>query len=284
MLKMEFSLREANLIDMQILRTIRITQQMMSLTREQGKTIGFVPTMGALHEGHLSLIEAAKRECDVVAVSIFVNPTQFGEGEDFNNYPKDFEKDKLMLERAEVDYLFCPEVSEVYPLKGMIEFKLPNDTIDMMCGRFRLGHFEGVAQVCAKFFNIIKPHKVYFGQKDYQQTLVIKRLIDDLNFGIELRVCSTVREQSGLAMSSRNKCLSGADLEVAVVLSKALFAVRDVYKKGERDEGRLAGIGMAVLKMEPRFEMQYLEIRNGIVAIAGYIGKTRLIDNVILGA
>jgi len=265
---------------MQILRTIRITQQMMSLTREQGKTIGFVPTMGALHDGHLSLIAKAKSECDVVVVSIFVNPTQFGEGEDFNNYPRDFEKDRLVLERAEVDYLFYPEPSEVYGVEDPIGFKLPSDLTDMMCGKFRPGHFEGVAQVCAKFFNIICPHKVYFGQKDYQQTLVIERLIEDLNFGIELRVCPTVREQSGLAMSSRNKNL--VDLEAAQVLSKALFAVRDAYKAGERDEGRLIDVGIGVLKMEPRFEMQYLEIVNGVAAIAGYIGKVRLVDNVIL--
>ncbi|EKD47919.1 MAG: pantoate-beta-alanine ligase [uncultured bacterium] len=280
MWKRAFSLLQANRINMQILRTIRITQQMMSLTREQGKTIGFVPTMGSLHQGHLSLIEAAKRECDMVVVSIFVNPTQFSEGEDFAAYPRDFEKDKLALERAEVDYLFYPEASEVYPVSDMVGFKLPNDLTDMTCGKFRHGHFEGVAQVCAKFFNIIKPHKVYFGQKDYQQTLVIKRLIEDLNFGIELRICPTVREQSGLAMSSRNKYLK--DLDSAVVLSKALFAVRDAYKTGERDEVKLIDVGMKVLANEPRFLVQYFEIHDGVAALAGYIGKTRLIDNVIL--
>ncbi len=246
---------------MQTLKTIRITQQMMSLIREQGQTVGFVPTMGALHGGHVSLIEAARQECDVVVVSIFVNPTQFGEAEDFQKYPRDFEQDKLMLEKAEVDYLFYPEASEMYPDGEMIEFKLPDDLVSWGCAKSRPGHFEGVAQVCTKLFNIIKPSKVYFGQKDYQQTLVIERLLKDLNYDIELRVMPTVREADGLAMSSRNKRLSREGREKAKLIFKALQA---------RDKSVLEGI------------VEYWEDHDGVLLTAVRIDGTRLIDNIVL--
>ena len=235
---------------------------MMSLTREQGKTIGLVPTMGALHEGHLSLIAKAKNECDVVVVSIFVNPTQFGAGEDFDRYPRDFEKDRLLLERSEVDYLFYPSTEEIYPVGEMIEFKLPSDLLDWGCAKSRPGHFEGVVRVCAKLFNIITPHKVYFGQKDYQQAVIVKSLISDLDFGIEMKICPTVREVDGLAMSSRNRGLSREGREKAKMIYKALQA---------RDSSILDGL-----------DVEYWEERDGVLLIAVKIDGVRLIDNIVL--
>lgn len=250
---------------MQVLRTIPITQKMMSLTLEQGKTIGFVPTMGCLHKGHVSLIEAARAECDVVVVSIFVNPTQFLPGEDFSDYPQDLEGDKLKLERAEVDYLFLPSDEEIYPSEDVMGFRLPESLKDVMCGKSRSGHFEGVAQVCAKLFNIIRSHKVYFGQKDYLQTLVIQKLIEDFNFGIEMRVLPIVREQGGLAMSSRNKYLTEEEREAAQILYKAL-------KAGDK----------SLIEAEPLVELEYFERHGDVLAVAAKVGKARLIDNVRL--
>lgn len=286
MWKREFSLPQAKV--MQILKTIRIIRQMMSLTREQGKTIGFVPTMGALHEGHLSLMRAAKSECDVVVVSIFVNPTQFLVSEDFSGYPRDFEKDRLALEREGVDYLFCPESAEMYRISDMIKLRAPEGLVFVMCGKFRPGHFDGVLQVCAKLFNIIAPHKVYFGQKDYQQALIVKRLISDLDFGIEMKICPTVREVDGLALSSRNVYLKGEDRVRALMLSKLLFKVRDAFKTGERDVKKL-------LALREGIPAQYFEIRSAedlseidkiegraVCALAVLIGDVRLIDNIIL--
>ncbi|OIP81833.1 pantoate--beta-alanine ligase [Candidatus Peregrinibacteria bacterium CG22_combo_CG10-13_8_21_14_all_44_10] len=258
---------------MQVLKTIRITQQMMSLIRLQGQTIGFVPTMGSLHAGHMSLIEAAREECDVVVVSIFVNPTQFSKDEDLENYPRDIEQDKLLLERASVDYLFYPEVSEMYDGADATAFKLPEDLISWGCAPFRPGHFEGVAQVCAKLFNIITPNKVYFGQKDYQQTLVIDRLIKDLNFDIDLRVMPTVRERGGLAMSSRNKYLGKEDRKSAEVLYQALLAA---VKTGSLEEGR------HIVSLEPKVQLEYFEIHDGVALLAARIGDVRLIDNVVI--
>lgn len=230
---------------MQVLRTIPITQKMMSLTLEQGKTIGFVPTMGYLHAGHMSLVEAARQECDVVVVSIFVNPTQFLPGEDLSDYPRDLEQDKLKLERAEVDYLFYPDESEIYPSEEVIELRFPESLTRVMCGKTRPGHFEGVAQICAKLFNIVRPHKVYFGQKDYQQTVIVRKLIEDLNYGIEMRVVPTVREQGGLAMSSRNKYLTDEEREAAQVLYQAL-------KAGDK----------AMIEAEPLVELEYFDKYN----------------------
>ncbi len=241
---------------MQTLKTVRITQQMMNLTREQGKVIGFVPTMGALHEGHLSLVEAAKQECDVVVVSIFVNPTQFGEGGGFQSYPRDLEKDKMMLERAGVDYLFAPD--EMHS-ENPVTFNLPEDLTNWGCGSSRPGHFEGVAQICAKLFNIVKPHKVYFGQKDYQQTLVIERLIQGLNYDIELRVMPTIREADGLAMSSRNAGLTPEGREKAKLIFKALQ---------EKNRSVLDGL-----------DVEYWEERDGVILTAVRIDGVRLIDN-----
>ncbi|MBU1018629.1 MAG: pantoate--beta-alanine ligase [Patescibacteria group bacterium] len=251
---------------MQVLRTIPITQKMMTLTLEKGKSVGFVPTMGALHDGHMSLVEASLSECDYTVVSIFVNPTQFLLGEDFSDYPRDLEADKLKLERAGVDYLFLPDEKEIYPDEEMIEFKLPESYAGIMCGKSRPGHFEGVAQVCAKLFNIIRPGKVYFGQKDYLQTLVIQKLIEDLNFGIEMRVLPTVREKGGLAMSSRNKYLTDEERVAAQVLYKAL-------KAGDK----------SLIEAEPMVELEYFERNGDVLAVAAKVGGVRLVDCVRLG-
>jgi len=276
---------------------------MMALTREQGKTIGFVPTMGALHEGHLSLIRAARKDCDTVVVSIFVNPTQFSANEDFSKYPRDLEKDRLLLEREGVDYLFCPEAAEVYPMTDMVKLCAPQALSSVMCGKFRLGHFDGVLQVCAKLFNIITPNKVYFGQKDYQQAVIVKRLISDLDFGIEMKICPTVREVDGLAMSSRNVYLKGEDRVKALFLSKVLFKIKDAFKKGERDVEKIKKQGRNEESEENEeneeggegVEVQYFDIRSAddlsemsfidkkaVCALAVTVGDVRLIDNVIL--
>lgn len=246
---------------------------MMSLIRCQGQTIGFVPTMGSLHAGHMSLVEAAAAECDVVVVSIFVNPTQFADGDDLEKYPRDIEQDKLLLERASVDYLFYPEVSEMYDGADATAFRLPEDLISWGCAPFRPSHFEGVAQVCAKLFNIITPNKVYFGQKDYQQTLVVDRLTQDLNFDIDLRVMPIVRERGGLAMSSRNKYLSSEDRNVAEVLYQALSVTK---KTGSLEEGE------KIIAQEPKVQLEYFEIHDGVALLAAKIGDVRLIDNVVV--
>lgn len=266
------------------------------LRREDDKTIGLVPTMGALHEGHLSLVREARRMCDVVVVSVFVNPTQFGPGEDFTRYPRDLTQDTTKLADYNVDYIFAPAVEEIYP-KSFSTYVAVEGLSDPMEGAARPGHFRGVATVLTVLFNTVRPDFAFFGQKDAQQTLVVKRLVRDLAFDIEVVVLPTVREQSGLALSSRNAYLGPDDRRAAAVLYRALAQAREVYMEGERNPKRLVETVRAQLATEPRAALEYVSVvdaetmekldripddRPVLIALAARLGATRLIDNIVL--
>ena len=257
-------------------------------------TVGLVPTMGYLHEGHLSLIRRAKAECDHVAVSIFVNPTQFGANEDLSKYPRDLERDLSLIEPLGVDLVWNPTPEIMYPTgyQTWVEVEAVTRPLE---GAMRPTHFKGVTTVVAKLFNAIQPHKAYFGQKDAQQVAVIRQMVWDLNFPLEVVVCPTMREADGLAMSSRNKYLEGEDRKAAVVLFQALNAAKEAYQGGERDAEMLRSRMKNVLEAEPRAQIQYiscadyntleeLEIVKGkaLLSMAVLLGKTRLIDNFVL--
>lgn len=260
-------------------------------------TLGLVPTMGALHEGHLSLIKRAKTMCRAVVVSIFVNPTQFSANEDFSIYPRTLENDVKLLESLGVDAVFAPSASEMYP-EGDNKNNLtlvcpPYDCVDKLCGKSRIGHFDGVATVVSKLFNIVQPDYAFFGQKDAQQLFIIKKTVRDLNFGVKIVGCPIVREQSGLALSSRNSYLSGEEKIKALNISKALFEIKRLYKSGIKDKIHLEDTALAILKNlkveylefldEETFEQNDIIDDRTIVLIAAYAGSTRLIDNIILG-
>jgi pantoate--beta-alanine ligase len=279
---------------MLVLRTIAETRQACARFRAAGKTLGLVPTMGALHAGHLSLVRAAQESCDAVAVSIFVNPTQFGPKEDFASYPRVFEQDCQTLENAGVDVVFAPSVEEMYPA-GASTFVEVEGLSGRLDGASRPGHFRGVATVVSKLFHIFAPDFAFFGQKDAAQVAVLRRMVLDLRFGVELKVCPTMREPDGLAMSSRNRNLSEAERRQALVLSRALNAVEKRYQGGEIDPGKLVVDAQRVLKEEPGIQVEYFRIvdpdtledvasvRSGsLVAVAARVGATRLIDNLLL--
>ena len=258
-------------------------------------TVGLVPTMGYLHEGHLSLIRLAKSECDNVVVSIFVNPTQFGANEDLSKYPRDLERDLSLIEPLGVDLVWTPTAEIMYPTgyQTWVEVEAITRPLE---GSMRPTHFKGVTTVVAKLFNAVQPHKAYFGQKDAQQAAVIRQMVRDLNFPIDVIVCPIVREADGLAMSSRNKYLEGDDRKAATVLFHALSAAKEQYEGGERNAEVLRGKMKKVLASEPRAQMQYvscadydsleeLEVVKGktLLSMAVILGKTRLIDNFVLG-
>ena len=262
--------------------------------KKMGRTLGFVPTMGYLHEGHFALVRKAKRTCQAVIVSIFVNPTQFGPQEDFEHYPRDSERDLRMLQEEAVDAVFMPIIAEIYP-KGYVTYVTLKGLTDCLCGRSRPGHFEGVATVVTKLFNIVRPDKAFFGQKDGQQVLVIRRMVEDLAMEPEIVTVPTVREPDGLAMSSRNFYLSPEEKKAAPVLYRGLMAAQAAFEKGERDAGRLCKIVVAMLAGEPLARIDYVEIRSipnlepveiidrpVLLAAAIYFTRTRLIDNVVL--
>ncbi|MCX7724193.1 MAG: pantoate--beta-alanine ligase [Thermodesulfovibrio sp.] len=279
---------------MEIIRVPRIMREISKELKLKGKSIGFVPTMGALHDGHLSLVKRAKEENDIVVVSIFVNPIQFAPGEDYERYPRNLETDKEKLESIGIDYLFLPDVKSLYQ-EGYATYVIVEDLSEKLCGRFRPGHFRGVATVVCKLFNIIRPVRAYFGQKDYQQSLIIKRMVEDLNFDIEIIVCPTVREQDGLAMSSRNTYLNEKERKAATIIYKALQEAEKLLKEGYNPEDVNLKI-YEILKSEPLVkEIQYAgvfdpftleEIKEKqdkyLVAVALKIGDTRLIDNIIV--
>ena len=276
---------------MLVLRTIAEARSACARVRAEGKTLGLVPTMGALHEGHLSLVQAAQAGCDAVVVSIFVNPTQFGPKEDFTSYPRTFEQDCQTLEAAGVDMVFAPTVEEMYPpgASTIVEVLGLSDRLD---GTSRPGHFRGVATVVTKLFHIFGPDRAFFGQKDAAQVAVLRKMVRDLVFPVQLEVCPTMREADGLAMSSRNRKLSEEERARAVVLSQALFAVEKRFQGGERDSGKLIGEAQRVLTgVEVEFcrivDPETLEdipdvSRGGLVAVAARVGSTRLIDNLLL--
>ena len=258
-------------------------------------TLGLVPTMGYLHEGHLSLIRRAKAECDHVAVSIFVNPTQFGPSEDLSKYPRDLERDLRLIEPLGVDLVWTPSAEVIYP-RGYQTWVEVETLTKPLEGSLRPAHFRGVTTVVAKLFNAVQPHKAYFGQKDAQQAAVIRQMARDLSYPIEVVVCPIVREADGLAMSSRNKYLEGDDRQAALVLSRALTAAKELYDAGERNAEKLRGKMKEVIVAEPRAQLQYVSCANydtlaeldivtgmTLLSMAVLIGRTRLIDNFVLG-
>jgi pantoate--beta-alanine ligase len=279
---------------MLVLTTIAETRRACARLRAAGKTLGLVPTMGALHAGHLSLIRAAQERCDAVAVSIFVNPTQFGPKEDFSSYPRVFEQDCQTLEAAGVDLLFAPPVEEMYP-PGASTFVEVEGLSDRLDGASRPGHFRGVATVVAKLFHIFAPDVAFFGQKDAAQVAVLRRMVRDLQFSVQLQVCPTMREPDGLAMSSRNRNLGEGERLQGLVLSRALSAVERRFQAGELDPGKLIGEAHRILKEEPGVQVEYFRIvdpdtledvpqagAGSLVAVAARVGATRLIDNLLL--
>jgi pantoate--beta-alanine ligase len=259
-----------------ILRTVQ--EARATLPRDD---VGLVPTMGALHAGHVALFDAARRECDTVVASIFVNPAQFGDGEDFERYPRDEEADTSIAEAAGVDYLFVPSVEEMYP-EGFQTWVDVEEATQRLEGAARPGHFRGVATVCLKLFNIVQPRRAYFGQKDAQQAVVLERLVADLNLDLEIRVVATVRDEDGLAVSSRNAYLSPEEREAALALPQALRAGTDAHARGTDPAGAARAILAAELGLEPEYvELARLDGRVYLLA-AARVGRTRLIDNVVL--
>ncbi|HYJ47052.1 MAG TPA: pantoate--beta-alanine ligase [Pyrinomonadaceae bacterium] len=276
-------------------RRQRMTSVARKVRREQDQTIGLVPTMGALHDGHLSLVREARRMCDVVVVSVFVNPTQFAFGEDFERYPRDLTKDAAVLTDYNVDYIFAPTIEEIYP-KDFSTYVTVGGLSEQFEGASRPGHFRGVATVVAILLNVVRPDFAFFGQKDAQQTLVVKRLVRDLAFETEIVVLPTVREESGLALSSRNAYLDEDERRAAVVLYRALSRAREVYNEGERSASRLAASVTATVAAEPLAQLDYVSVTDAdtfesleklddrpvLIALAVHLGKTRLIDNLVL--
>lgn len=279
---------------MQVLSTIREMRAASLAVRKSGQSLGLVPTMGALHAGHIALVRAARVQCDVIAASIFVNPKQFGPSEDFSKYPRTFEKDRALLETEGVALVFAPQPEEMYPT-GACTFVEVEGISDRLDGRSRPGHFRGVATIVTKLFHVVAPDKAFFGQKDAAQVAVLRSMVRDLNFDLELVVCPTVREPDGLALSSRNRYLSVEERKRALVLSTALNVISAANRAGQRDVARLLDAGRSVLATEPDVRLDYLEIVNAdtlqplteaaagaLVAVAAYVGSTRLIDNTIL--
>ncbi|WP_093798063.1 pantoate--beta-alanine ligase [Sporomusa acidovorans] len=281
---------------MRLIETIQEMRAFVTAARAAGKTIALVPTMGALHDGHLSLMRQAKAQCDIVIASVFVNPTQFGPNEDLQCYPRDLAGDSEKASRVGVDVIFHPTVAEMYP-NGYASFVSVEKITDKLCGLSRPGHFRGVATVVSKLFNIVQPDKAFFGQKDAQQVLVIQQMIRDLDFNVQLEMVPIVREEDGLAMSSRNRYLSAQERSAALVLSQSLSLAQQLVREGERD---IAKIRTAVVKRiaeQPLANIDYVEIYNypelepvstlstqALVALAVRFGSTRLIDNAILEA
>jgi pantoate--beta-alanine ligase len=276
-------------------------KRMMSLARrlrrEEKRTIGLVPTMGALHEGHLSLIHEARAMCDVVVVSIFVNPTQFGPAEDFNAYPRDLTRDASLLAEYNVDYVFAPTVEEIYPT-GFSTYVDVEGLTDHLEGAARPGHFRGVATVVSILLNVVKPDFAFFGQKDAQQAALIKKMVRELAFGAEIVVLPIVREESGLALSSRNAYLTPDERRAATVLYRALTRAAKAYDEGEHSAAGLIEMVRSTIDNEPLARIDYVAVSDAdtlgkldnvedgpaLLSLAAYIGQTRLIDNVILGA
>jgi pantoate--beta-alanine ligase len=278
-------------------RIVKSVAEMQSVCRDlrmAGSVLGFVPTMGALHEGHLSLVRRARSECDAVVASIFVNPLQFGPGEDFATYPRTFEEDCRSLEVERVDVLFAPDAAEMYP-NGSLTTVTVSEVGDRLDGASRPGHFTGVATVVTKLFHVVGPTRAYFGQKDAAQLAVLRQMIRDLNFDIELVGCAIVRDTDGLALSSRNKYLSPMEREEALVLHQTLLRLEQMIAAGERQSVTLVRRGMETLNTGAGVRVDYLAVvdantllpvtsveRGTLVAVATYVGSTRLIDNFLV--
>ena len=279
---------------MRVISTIQEVRSISRAAHRDGKRVGLVPTMGALHEGHLSLVRTAKAQAHVVVVSIFVNPTQFGPNEDYAKYPRTFDRDCQMLEREGVDMVFAPPVEEMYP-PGAITYVTVEGLSEKLCGKSRPGHFRGVTTIVSKLFNAVEPDKAFFGQKDAAQVVIIRRMVRDLNLPVEIVVCPIVREADGLAMSSRNAYLSPQQRKSALVLSRSLKRVEVMFARGERDAAKLIAAGKSAIAEDPSVRLDYFEIVDTdnldpvqdisgtvLVAVAAFVGTTRLIDNVVL--
>jgi pantoate--beta-alanine ligase len=279
---------------MKVHKTIAEMHAACRTARQDGKRLGLVPTMGALHEGHLSLVRAARASCDVVAVSIFVNPTQFGPNEDLTKYPRSVERDRGLLEKENVELLFAPSVEEMYP-QGSVTWVTVESLSQKLDGRSRPGHFRGVTTVVAKLFHIIEPDAAFFGQKDAAQVAVIRRMVRDLNFPVEIIACPIVREPDGLAMSSRNVYLDARQRSQALVLHRSLMQVKNAWEAGETDAAKLAAAGRDEMRKGSSVRLDFFEVvdpdsldpvtnvANGaLVAVAAFVGPTRLIDNILL--
>lgn len=279
---------------MKIISNPKQMQEFSKNVKKQGKSMGFVPTMGSLHEGHLSLIHRAKSENHIVVVSIFVNPTQFGEGEDFETYPRDIQKDGKLVEQVGADVIFHPQVHDIYPenYKTYVEV---NDITDKLCGASRPGHFKGVTTIVSKLFNMVLPDKAYFGLKDAQQVAVIKQMVKDLNFPVDIIPCPIVRENDGLAMSSRNANLNDQGRKAALVLSKSLFEAEKAINHGEKDADKIRTLLKENISSQPLATIDYIKVVSGdtledlsklegniLIALAVKFGKVRLIDNIML--
>lgn len=276
---------------MEIIRTIEWMKQIGRDARAKDCVLGFVPTMGALHEGHLSLVRAAKQDCSPVVASIFVNPKQFGPSEDLQKYPRQFEQDAAALEKQGVDYLFAPEASEIYP-PGFRTSVTVEGFSERLQGRSRPGHFRGVTTVVLKLFEIVQPQRAYFGRKDAQQLIIIRRMATDLNLDTQIVACPIVREPDGLAMSSRNAYLSPEERRAATVLHRALSAAKKQIEAGETETPRLIETMRQIFSKEPSAALDYAEIvdadtldpvlrlrKSCLALVAAFVGKTRLIDN-----
>lgn len=291
---------------MQICVTIPEARTASRALRVNRGRLGLVPTMGALHEGHLSLVRMAKAQCDAVAVSIFVNPTQFGPTEDLSKYPRQFDRDCRLLEIESVDLVFAPAIEEIYPFRatspstgttigGAVTWVIVEGLSEKLDGRSRPGHFRGVTTIVAKLFNIIEPEAAFFGQKDAAQLAVIRRMAKDLNFPVEIIACPTVREADGLAMSSRNAYLNREERTRALVLQRSLQKARERFDAGEKTAAKLISAAKEIFAGEPAVTLDYFEIvdpdtldpvermsQKTLVAVAAYVGTTRLIDNIVL--
>ena len=279
---------------MRICDTIEDIRAACRAARRGGKRLGFVPTMGALHEGHLSLVRAARASCDAVAASIFVNPMQFGPNEDLAKYPRSFERDRELLEKEGAELLFAPSVEEMYPA-GAVTWVTVEGLSSKLDGRSRPGHFRGVTTVVAKLFHIVEPDAAFFGQKDAAQVAIVRRMVRDLNLPVEIVACPIVREPDGLAMSSRNAYLDPQQRKQALVLHRGLLQVKKSWEEGEREAGKLLTVGRDELSAEKSVRLDYLEIVDpdslvpventaggALVAVAAFVGLTRLIDNLVL--
>jgi pantoate--beta-alanine ligase len=280
---------------MKIYRNIRETRDWCAQTQAAGQRLGLVPTMGALHEGHLSLVRAARKTCEAVVASIFVNPTQFGPNEDLAKYPRNFERDCALLEKEGVDLLFAPAVEEMYP-QGVVTWVWVEGLSEKLDGHSRPGHFRGVTTIVAKLFHMIEPDAAFFGQKDAAQVAIIRRMVWDLDFPVEIVACPIVREADGLAMSSRNVYLDAEQRRESLVLNRALMRVKKLWEAGESDTAKLVAAGREEMAREKMVRLDYFEIvstdtldrvesagSGTLVAAAAFVGTTRLIDNVVLG-
>jgi len=279
---------------MEIAKTIELTKKFVAAARRQDKTVGLVPTMGALHIGHVSLIQTARKQTDFVVISIFVNPTQFGPSEDFDKYPRPFDDDLQICREQGVDLVFSPDTNQMYPTQNITWVNVEKLT-ESLCGRTRQGHFRGVTTVCAKLFNIVQPDVAFFGQKDAQQAVVIKRMVADLNMPLKIRICPTVRESDGLAVSSRNKYLSESERKDAMLLYKSLQKAKQLIQAGVTEPEKIIAETKKILAQSSLFEPEYIEIVDPetleplepvtgavLIAVAARCGSARLIDNILI--